>query len=197
MRGLIVSMALAACACAPAPRPMAATEASEILAQFAAGAAPVDICAPQGRALLRGAVRAYGAEMQRAGVAWPASPALGVDPDDMGSVDAAVLTASWAGLIEPSDLRGPARRLSFDDWPELRGLRHAGRVACAEAARLQQAAARFVLEAERYQAVAERAARDPAAAERVDRQALRLQRAQAQMRMAAAGLETEVAARDS
>ncbi|MBC7769147.1 MAG: hypothetical protein H7124_10205, partial [Phycisphaerales bacterium] len=61
LRTLIVAAALGSSACAPSPVSMPATQASEVLELFAAGTPPGDVCTPQGRALLRGAVRAYGA----------------------------------------------------------------------------------------------------------------------------------------
>jgi hypothetical protein len=174
---------------------MAATQASEILAQFAAGGGPVDICTPQGRAQLRGAVRSYGAEMLAAGVAWPASPAAGVDPDDLSSVDVAVLAAFATGFVEASDLSGGARALeAFDGWPELDGLRHAARAACEEVAELQLAAARFALETERYRQLSERAGDDARAAERLELQARLAQRAEARLQMMQAELIARIEA---
>ena len=54
-------------ACAPGPVAMPATQASEMLELIAAGHPPGDVCTPQGRALLRGAVRSYGNAMAQAG----------------------------------------------------------------------------------------------------------------------------------
>jgi hypothetical protein len=194
MRALVLAVALVAGGCAPSPAPMAATQASEILAQFAAGAAPVDICTPRGRAALRGAVRSYGAEMNAAGVAWPASPATGIDPDDLSAVDVAVLTAYAAGFVEASDLRGRARGASaFERWPELDGLRNAARHACAEVVELQVAATRFVLEAERYRSVIARADSDAHAAERIERQARLVALAESRLQMMQAELSARMA----
>jgi hypothetical protein len=174
---------------------MPATQASELLEQFAAGAAPQDVCTPQGRALLRGAVRAYSAEMARAGLAWPAVP-VGGDPDAVKSVDANVLIAFTAGFVERSDFVGPARQLigqfTFEQWPELPDMRRAARVACEEVAALQQAAARFVLETERYRGVAQRAEKGESAAPQLQRQARRLERAESAMQTAAYAVETRV-----
>jgi hypothetical protein len=182
---------------------MAATQASEMLERFAAGSAPANVCTPEGRALLRGAVRAYGAEMARAGVAWPAVPARG-EGEIVKGVDATVLAAFAAGFVEASDFRGRARALigefSLAQWPHLGGVRQAARVACEEVVELQQAMARLVLEAERYQDLALFAAREggPRAQQRVERQEQRLQRAQTQMQLSAAQVEVAVrAARQS
>jgi hypothetical protein len=176
---------------------MAATDASELLARFAAGAAPADVCTPEGRALLRGAVRAYGAAMSEAGETWPAAPARDVDAD-LSSMDVSVLVAFAAGFVEASDLRGPARasagELPFAQWPEIQMMRQAASVACADAARLQQAAARFVLEAARYQQLAADAARDARAAARMRVQGARMERAQSQMQLMAAYVEASLEA---
>lgn len=181
-----MTLAVLAGACAPAPTPMSATEASEILARFAAGAAPLDLCTPEGRAVLRGAVRAYGAAMQSGGVAWPA--ARDGEPTAITSVEAAVLVAQWAGFVEADDLRNRADAPSpaIAALPELRALRGAALSACEEAARLQRAAAQVALEAERYRWLS--AAPEAVDAADIERQVRRLVRAQAQLQMAAADL---------
>lgn len=101
---------------------MAASQASELLERFAAGSAPMDVCTPAGRALLRGAVRSYGAEMARAGVTWPLVPGPGVDPASLKRMDIAVMIAFGAGFVEGSDFRGAARpligRMTLTQWPE-------------------------------------------------------------------------------
>jgi hypothetical protein len=194
--GLLI---LATGACGPAPVNMAATDASELLARFAAGSAPADVCTAEGRAVLRGAVRSYGAAMEANGVAWPVVPNFGSEAQALSSVDASVLIAFAAGFIEVSDFQGRARGLvthmSFAQWPEIGGMRRAARVACTEVVALQQAAARVVIEADRFAQVRQTAERDRgsrAAAERVRRQAVRLERAQAQMQMVAAGVQARV-----
>jgi len=73
VRAVAFGLVVLACACAPAPASMSAGEASERLARFAASPAD-DACTPQGRAMLREAVRVYGAAMEEAGVAWPELP---------------------------------------------------------------------------------------------------------------------------
>jgi hypothetical protein len=197
MRGLILALGLTASACAPAPVAMDATEASELLARFADGAAPADVCTTQGRALLRGAVRAYGAEMQQAGVAWPSVPGFGADADDLTSLDTSVLVAFAAGFVEASDFQGSARsvvgQLPFAQWPAISSMREAAQVACADVVQLQRAASHFVLEAARYQALVERAAKAGAGlAERMRRQSQRMERAQSQMDMLAAVVTTRL-----
>jgi hypothetical protein len=111
------------------------------------------VCTPRGRALLRGAVRAYSAEMASAGVSWPALPSG--DANDLRNVDVSVLVAFTTGFIEASDFQNAARGMihdrSFAQVPQVREMRRAAPVACAEVAAMQQATARFVLESARYQ----------------------------------------------
>ncbi len=168
-----------ASACAPAPVRMAATDASEMLELFAAGAAPTDVCTPDGRAALRGAVRAYGAAMAEAGQTWPAMPA----PDEEvqhSRVEAAVMVSLAAGFIEVSDLRAPARararEVAASYWPQVRGVHRAASLACPEVVELQVAASRFVTEMNRYQRLHARAARErnAVAQQRAQRQADRV-----------------------
>lgn len=198
MRWALASvLALTAAACAPQPVRMPAAEASELLARFAAGSGRADVCTTEGRAVLRGAVRAYGAEMRANGVAWPMIPAFGGDPDAVSAVDVSVLIATAAGFVETSDFQGPARgmvsHLQFAQWPEIRGMRTAAGVACDEVMALQQAAARFVVESERFREMAEGAQRGGAAlAERLQRQSDRVERAQAQMQTMAAEVQARM-----
>ena len=74
-RGLVLALAAALSACAPAPVHMPAAQAAEVLNLFSAGRGPANVCSADGRALLRGAVRAYSREMNRSGVAWPGTEA--------------------------------------------------------------------------------------------------------------------------
>lgn len=197
-RVLGIALAATMCACAPAPPRMAPTDAIELLERFAAGAATIDICTPDGRLQLRGAVRSYGKEMQASGVEWPNLPAPGEAPDNLNAVDITVLIAFASGFIEASDLRGPARllagRLTFAHLPEIRDLREAARVACGEVAALQQAAARYVIEAERFERLRERAERNGGerARERARRQAERAHRALQQMNQLTAAVEARL-----
>lgn len=188
-------LALAVSACAPGPARVSAAEASEFLELFAAGSAgAADVCTPEGRAQLRGAVRAYGAEMNLNGVAWPSLPAVSGAPDEFNRVDASVLIAFSAGFVETSDFYGQARRmarqLTFTQWPEVRGMRQAVRVACPEVVALQQAAARAVMETERLRQMAE----GEAQAERLHRQEERTERAHLQMQQLAAELHARLQA---
>ena len=154
LRTSILTAALLVGACAPAPVMMPATQASEVLERFAAGNAPGDICTAQGRALLRGAVRAYGAAMAEAGETWPNAPAFGRAAESITSVEVMVMISVASGFVEMSDLRGPARALAgqmtFAHWPSVRDLRRASEVACPELVQLQQTASRFVMERERF-----------------------------------------------
>lgn len=186
LRVSIVAAALLISACGQAPVSMPASQASEVLERFASGAEPGDVCTPQGRALLRGAVRAYGAAMSEAGEIWPNSPAIGDAPRALTSVEAMVLVGVASGLVEVSDLRGPARMLAAQmtiaHWPSVRDLRRAAEVACPELVQLQQSASRFVLERERYESLARGAERGGQRAhERLQRHAERMERSLAQM----------------
>lgn len=192
----ILASALCLSACAPAPVSMHPSDAAEMLARFAVGSGPADVCTPSGRATLRGAVRAYGAAMAEGGQAWPTVPALGQEPNHLDQVEAAVLIAFSAGFVERSDFIGDARarltELTFGHWSFLQKMRSAAEVACAEVVELQQAAGRFVLESERYRDMSggARGARD---VERLRRQHVRMQRAQTAMNDLAAQLEARLA----
>jgi hypothetical protein len=201
LRALVLTLALAVIGCAPAPSPMAATEASELLERFAAGASPADVCTRSGRAALRGAVRAYGQEMAQNGIAWPALPPADSAGDHLTRVEAAVLVASASGFLEPSDLRGSARALARETapahWPEANDLRRLARVACAEVMQLQLAASRLMVEAERYRDLVARADASASAAEGAQTQARRLERAQAQLDAMAAAVRMRLEANPS
>ena len=71
-------------------------------------------------------------------------------------------------------------------------MRRAARVACEEVVELQQAAARFVLETERYRGVSQRAEKDAGAGAQLHSQARRLERATIAMQTAAFAVETRV-----
>jgi hypothetical protein len=190
LRGTVIAAGLLACGCAPGPAPMAASEASERLERFAAGAAASEVCTPRGRSLLRGAVRAYGAELARAGVAWPALPQN--DDAAMRSMDLAVVTAFAAGFVEASDFQGATRgavnRVAEAQWSQIANVRAAARLACGQMVELQQAASRLVAEAQRYERISAQA--DPV---RLRRQQERMERSQAQFEALANLVEAEVA----
>ncbi len=177
-------------ACAPGPVAMPATQASEMLELFAAGNPPGDVCTPQGRALLRGAVRSYGNAMAQAGETWPNFEAFGREPNSITSVEASVVIGVASGFVEASDLRGPARafamHMTLANWPSVRDLRQAAVVACPELVQLQQAASRFVVERERYEQMAERArGHDTRGTEHLRRLADRMQRSMTNMQVLA------------
>jgi len=188
LRMMILAAACAASACAPSPVAMPASQASEVLELFAAGNGPGDVCTPEGRALLRGAVRAYSAAMAEAGEPWPALPGVGREPGEITNVEITVLIGVAAGFIEASDLRGPARtlaqRMTLAHWPSMNDLRRAADVACPELVELQQTASRFVLERERFERLSERADTSRAR-ERLVRHAARMERSMAEMQMLA------------
>jgi len=108
-----------------------------------------------------------------------------------------VLVAVAAGFVEASDLQGPVRglvhHLALADWPEIERLREGASIACEDAAELQQAAARLVVELARLETLAEGA--DTArASERLARQQARVERARRQMRQISAFVEAEIEA---
>jgi hypothetical protein len=189
LRATVLGACLLVGACAPGPAPMAASEASERLERFAAGAAAGEVCTPQGRALLRGAVRSYGAELARAGVAWPALPEAG---DAMRGTDLAVTLAFAAGFVEASDFQNGARgaisRFALAQWPQFREVRAAARLACGQVVELQRAASHLAGEVQRYERISARA--DP---ERLRLQQERLQRAEAQLDALANVVQAEIA----
>lgn len=175
---------------------MPASQASEVLARFAAGSASMNVCTPEGRAVLRGAVRSYGEEMSVNGVAWPMMPGFGASATEaLNLVDVSVLVAFAAGFVETSDLHGPARRfarrLAFTQWPEIRSMRDATRVACTEVVALQVAAARVVIETERLRQMTERAG-GSLTGERVERQHDRVERAHVAMQQIAAQVQARL-----
>lgn len=192
-RGLLFALAAALSACAPAPVHMPATQASEVLNLFAAGRGPADVCSADGRALLRGAVRAYSREMSRSGVAWPALGSGSERAQHLTGVDVSVTIAFAAGFVKAGDFYGAPRlamnELTISQWPAVRAMRAAAREACEEVAALQQAAASFMMETARYEEIAGRERRD---GERVRRQALRLQRAHERMQETMAVLEARM-----
>lgn len=189
LRVMMLAAGVLACGCAPAPQPMAASEASEHLERFAAGADAGAVCTPEGRALLRGAVRAYGAELAQAGVAWPSLPHG--DDVSLRSADMAVALAFASGFVEASDLqrasRTVVRRFALSEWPQLHGLRAAANVACAQMVELQAAASRLVVEAARLERIS--GGSDPA---RLARQRERLANAEAQMQALAEMVQAEI-----
>lgn len=191
VRASILALLAAASACGPAPAVMPATRASELLERFAAGADPADVCTPGGRALLRGAVRAYGEAMHAGGVTWPSVPRSEERVDRLGAVDISVLVAFAAGFVERSDFRGGSRealaQLSFAHWPEMQHMRDGARVACAEVVALQAAAARVMMEMERLRVMGGSDARQA-------RQHQRVERARLQMAALAAVVEARVEA---
>lgn len=192
--GLVFALAAALCACAPAPVSMPAAQAAEVLSLFAAGQGPANICSSDGRALLRGAVQAYSREMAEAGVAWPVIPQASEETENVTSVDISVMIAFAAGFVETGDFQAQARgmltHLTINQWPEIRSMRRAAGVACADVQALQQAASGFVVEQSRMaQMVHAVHGRD---AERVRRQSVRVERAQTRMNETAAVVEAQM-----
>lgn len=128
------------------------------------GESPVDICTSEGRNSFRAAVRTYAQAQDDAGVIWPrlfgGPEAMDVIPD---AGELAVMGGLFIGYVEPSDLRGDARRwasmldmgmqLNADGRTFLRGMESA----CAEVMELQQLMAREQVETARLQRSIERA----------------------------------------
>lgn len=194
-RGLAFVLVAALSACAPAPVQMPAAEAAEVLNLFATGRGPASVCSADGRAQLRGAVRAYSREMTVAGVDWPMTP--GANGGNVTNVDVSVMIAFAAGFVKASDFSGAPRRmlhqLAFSQWPEIHSIRVAAREACAEVVALQQAAANFVMENSRYQEMTSRDRSGRGDAERLRRQSVRLQRAHERMQETAAVVQARMA----
>lgn len=188
-RGLAFALAAALCACAPAPVQMPAAQASEVLNLFAAGQGPANVCSAAGRALLRGAVRAYSREMTLSGVTWPVAP--GQAGQNVTNVDVSVMIAFAAGFVKAGDFQGAPlqmmNQLAFTHWPEIRSIRVAAGDACEEAVALQQAAASFVMESARYQEMS------GSGADRLRRQSVRMQRAHTRMQETAAVVQARMA----
>jgi hypothetical protein len=176
----ILALAVALCACAPAPVRMPAAQASEVLNLFAAGRGPANVCSANGRALLRGAVRAYSREMQISGIAWPAVPGVA---EQVTHVDVSVMIALAAGFVRTEDFRGAPvmNHLALAQWPGIESMRSAARGACEEVATLQQAAAALLVERARMQVLVELANVSSAERERVRRQSALVERAQHRM----------------
>lgn len=191
--GLVLALAAALSACAPTPVQMPAAQAAEVLSLFAAGAGPANICSNDGRALLRGAVRAYSREMTQAGVAWPVIPQASEEAENVTSVDISVMIAFAAGFVKTDDFRAPARgmlaHLTITQWPEIQAMRSAAETACADVQALQQAASSFVVEQSRMAQMAHAVhlrGQNLASSERLQRQSVRLERAQMRMQESAA-----------
>jgi hypothetical protein len=198
-QGLIMALAAAAGACAPAPVEMPAAQASEVLNLFAAGRGPASVCSADGRALLRSAVRAYAREMSQAGVAWPVVPGVSGEAGNVTTVDGSVAIAFAAGFVKAGDLPVPARhimtQLTFDEWPEITRMRAAARVACQDVVALQQAAAHYLVERARMADMAGGAkgvGLRAESAERLQRQSVRVARAEMQMNDMAAIVEARM-----
>jgi hypothetical protein len=198
-RGFVLAFVAALCACAPAPVRMPAARASEVLNLFAAGRGPADLCSAEGRAMLRGAVRAYGEEMRVSGLTWPALPGA-EGSENVTQVDVSVLIAFAAGFVRTSDfqqpLRGKLALFTIAGLPDVISLRRAARVACADIKTLQQAAARVLIETDRMADMVASARRrgGAEAVERLVRQSERVERAQEDMREAAAVVEALIEA---
>jgi len=196
-RGFVLAFTAALSACAPTPVQMPAAQAAEVLSLFSAGRGPANVCSADGRALLRGAVRSYSREMAQAGVAWPVVPQASEETENVTSVDISVMIAFAAGFVKTSDFQAPARgmlaHLTLTQWPEIQSMRGAAEVACADVQALQQAASGFVVEQSRMAQMVHAAhLRGQAATDRLQRQSVRLERAQTRMNESAAVLEARM-----
>jgi hypothetical protein len=86
-------------------------------------------------------------------------------------------------------------QLSFDEWPEIRRMRAAARVACEDVVALQQAAAHYLVERARMAEMAGGAkgiGQHAESAERLQRQSVRVARAEMQMNDMAAAVEARM-----
>jgi hypothetical protein len=161
-RALVLAVALAACAPQPA---LTVEEAHTLIDAVGRGESPVDICTAEGRQTFRAAVGTYAQAQDEAGVIWPrvfgGPEAMDVMPD---AGELAVMGGLFVGYVEPSDLRGDARRwagmldmgmrLNADGRMFMRGMESA----CAEVMELQQLMAREQMENARLQRAIQRAA---------------------------------------
>jgi hypothetical protein len=160
-RALALALALAACA----PQPDLTVEEARIMIDAVGrGENPVDICTREGRQTFRAAVRTYARAQDEAGLIWPrlfgGPEAMDVMPD---AGELAVMGGLLVGYVEPSDLRGDARRwagmldmgmrLNADGRTFMRGMESA----CAEVLELQQLLAREQIETVQLQHAIERA----------------------------------------
>jgi hypothetical protein len=192
-------MALAACGGPSDDLP--AEEARSVLEDFARGRAPADACTAEGRELLRTATRSYSKAMAERGEPWPDIASItSSDTASITDVDIMVLAGVGAGFIEPSDLRGPARDMSqlmlINAHAQISDAHRAIREACHEVLALQQAAARYAIELQRYEE-AERRAERRGGESRTDarRRHERMQRAQREMERRTEALQAKVEAR--
>lgn len=195
LRGAAIVVGILACACTPAFKPMSASQASEHIEHFAAGSSTPDVCTPQGRALLRGAVRAYSGALAQAGVDWPA---LSSDGEPLRSTDVAIAVAFAAGFVEASDFhadaRADVRHFALTHWPQFRDMRAAAHLACTRVIELQHAALRLAAEMDRYRRLMARAEYGRGDPVRLRRQRERLASAQAQVETLAQTVQAEITA---
>ena len=159
--GLLLAVVLAACA----PQPSLSVEEARLMIDAVGrGESAVDICTSEGRQTFRAAVRTYALAQDEAGVIWPrlfGGPEAMDEMPDAGEL--AVMGGLLVGYVEPSDLRGDARRwasmldmgmlLNADGRTFMRGMESA----CAEVMELQQLLAREQIETLRFQRSVQRA----------------------------------------
>ena len=197
-RAVVAVLCIATAACAQPLPEFTAAEARGVLERFAVGQAPADLCEPEGRALLRGAVRSYARAMEASGQPWPNIRTLG-EGDTAGptGIDVLALAALGAGFIEPNDLRGPtrilARHIARAYNGDLSDVRRAVEVACPEVVELQQVLARAYIEDQRFEARMERDRRSPRARERAERHVARMMRVRGEVYRLKAEIEAKLA----
>jgi hypothetical protein len=197
----VAAICLGLCACTPAPD-MAPEDARAIVEAVGRGAGDLNLCAADGRARYRAAVRVHSASMAAQGVDWPdLSAASGRDVADPDEI--AVLGAMMLGWVKASDLKGKsgglAKMLSLSTaaMPEAARLRRGAESACPEILALQRNLAGQMLDMRTLQREVDRA-RERDDPERVHDLADRVQRrqrvAQAQAERLAKQIEAKVAA---
>ncbi|MCL4715849.1 MAG: hypothetical protein KJZ75_13150 [Hyphomonadaceae bacterium] len=192
----ILAAALAGCS-AELPR-YEEREALTLLRQYSNGAAPFNVCTAEGRAQLRGAVRAYSRAREAAGEVWPDVPSEESSRAELSALDISMLIAYAGGFVEGQDFqREPRRALRLaalthlEDMVRLRG---AVRTACAEVAALQRAAGRYMVEMEAMRVASDSARATPGRrqAESLRRQYERVAAAREEMRIAGVRVETRM-----
>lgn len=158
MRRMVSCIVVFAVACAPAPVSMPADQARQVIEQFSGGVQRFDVCTPEGRAILRGAVRSFSSAEAAEGRVWPTVP-VGDERAPLDAVNGSVLVAVAAGFVKVNDLRGDARAqyrmLALEHWLHMRDARLATELACEDVLRLQQVGAQLVVQMQRLERMRE------------------------------------------
>jgi hypothetical protein len=147
MRSGAVALLLAAAACAPALPQVSTDDARDMIRRMNEGAAPVDVCTPEGAALFRSAVRTHAKAMHDAGETWPNFEGL-EDGDEVGPDAVVVALGFSSGHIQAGDLQGEGRwqvqRWALHAWPQLTQLRSLSSQVCPEIVAVRRAGVRYI-----------------------------------------------------